>query len=94
MKYARKYVTNFKKRDWYTPRWSFTNSKELTEILFQAGFSKISFSTETFSLGLNMPAETVVLTSMEKFDGKEKRPLGSGEYVQMSVRAGRRGLDQ
>lgn len=51
------------------------------------------FATETFSIGLNMPAKTVVFTSVQKFDGVKARPLGSGEYIQMSGRAGRRGLD-
>ena len=51
------------------------------------------FATETFALGLNMPARTVVFTSCRKFDGKEFRWITSGEYIQMSGRAGRRGLD-
>ena len=44
-------------------------------------------------MGLNMPARTVVFTSVRKFDGKEFRNVSSGEYTQMSGRAGRRGLD-
>ncbi|KAI3642368.1 hypothetical protein MP228_011923 [Amoeboaphelidium protococcarum] len=67
--------------------------KEVIEILFQEGLIKVLFATETFSIGLNMPAKTVVFTSVEKFDGAQTRPLGSGEYIQMSGRAGRRGLD-
>jgi ATP-dependent RNA helicase DOB1 len=67
--------------------------KEVTEILFQEGLLKILFSTETFSMGLNMPAKTVVFTCVRKFDGEEFRWLGGGEYIQMSGRAGRRGLD-
>lgn len=51
------------------------------------------FSTETFSMGLNMPAKTVVFTSVRKFDGDDFRVVTSGEYIQMSGRAGRRGLD-
>lgn len=43
--------------------------KEVIEILFQAGWIKILFSTETFSMGVNMPAKTVVFTSVRKFDG-------------------------
>ena len=68
--------------------------KEVVELLFQAGLVKCLFSTETFSLGLNMPARTVVFSSVRKFDGVEKRHLTSGEYIQMSGRAGRRGLDR
>jgi len=67
--------------------------KETIEILFQEGLIKVLFATETFSIGLNMPAKTVVFTTVRKFDGKEFRNLSSGEYIQMSGRAGRRGLD-
>ncbi|KAI9218754.1 rRNA-processing arch domain-containing protein [Blastocladiella britannica] len=67
--------------------------KEVIEILFQEGLLKALFATETFSIGLNMPAKTVVFTKIEKFDGKESRHLTGGEYIQMSGRAGRRGLD-
>ncbi|KNE69001.1 hypothetical protein AMAG_13876 [Allomyces macrogynus ATCC 38327] len=67
--------------------------KETIEILFQEGLLKVLFATETFSIGLNMPAKTVVFTKIEKFDGKELRHLTGGEYIQMSGRAGRRGLD-
>lgn len=67
--------------------------KELTEILFQEGFLKVLFATETFSTGLNMPAKTVVFTNARKFDGGRFRWVSSGEYIQMSGRAGRRGLD-
>ncbi|EUC60510.1 ATP-dependent RNA helicase (dob1), putative [Rhizoctonia solani AG-3 Rhs1AP] len=67
--------------------------KEVIEILFQEGLIKVLFATETFSIGLNMPAKTVVFTDVEKFDGRSVRPLSSGEYIQMSGRAGRRGLD-
>ncbi len=54
---------------------------------------KVLFTTETFSMGINMPAKTVVFTSLEKFDGDEFRFITGGEYIQMSGRAGRRGLD-
>lgn len=67
--------------------------KETIEILFGEGLIKALFATETFAMGLNMPARTVVFTSIEKFDGKDFRPITSGEYIQMSGRAGRRGLD-
>jgi ATP-dependent RNA helicase DOB1 len=67
--------------------------KEVIEILFQEGLIKVLFATETFSIGLNMPAKTVVFTSVRKFDGKEQRWVSSSEFVQMSGRAGRRGLD-
>ena len=64
------------------------------ELIFQSGLIKILFSTETFSMGLNMPAKTVVFTELEKFDGNKNRYLTGGEYIQMSGRAGRRGLDE
>ncbi|BAM40246.1 ATP-dependent RNA helicase [Theileria orientalis strain Shintoku] len=67
--------------------------KEIIEILFQESLLKVLFSTETFSMGLNMPAKTVVFTSLKKWDGREVRYISSGEYIQMSGRAGRRGLD-
>ncbi|KAF9570829.1 ATP-dependent RNA helicase mtr4 [Mortierella alpina] len=67
--------------------------KEVIEILFQEGLLKLLFATETFSIGLNMPAKTVVFTSVQKFDGLKNRFLTGGEYIQMSGRAGRRGLD-
>ncbi|KAI8082220.1 rRNA-processing arch domain-containing protein [Thamnidium elegans] len=68
--------------------------KETIEVLFQEGLLKVLFATETFSIGLNMPAKTVVFTSVRKFDGKSMRWVSSGEYIQMSGRAGRRGLDE
>lgn len=67
--------------------------KEVIEILFQEGLLKVLFATETFSIGLNMPAKTVVFTAVRKWDGNEFRNLSSGEFIQMSGRAGRRGLD-
>ena len=67
--------------------------KELVELLFQEGLIKVLFSTETFSMGINMPAKTVVFTTLRKFDGEFQRYLGGGEYTQMAGRAGRRGID-
>lgn len=67
--------------------------KETIEILFQENLIKVLFATETFSIGLNMPAKTVVFSQVKKFDGVKERPLTSSEYIQMSGRAGRRGLD-
>ncbi|KAK0566247.1 ATP-dependent RNA helicase mtr4 [Tilletia horrida] len=68
--------------------------KEVIEILFQEGLIKVLFATETFSIGLNMPAKTVVFTAVQKWDGQSRRNLTSGEFIQMSGRAGRRGLDE
>ncbi len=67
--------------------------KEIIEILFQEGLIKCLFATETFSIGINMPAKTVVFTQTRKYDGKDFRWITSGEYIQMSGRAGRRGKD-
>ncbi|KAJ9642547.1 ATP-dependent RNA helicase mtr4 [Coniosporium tulheliwenetii] len=68
--------------------------KETIEILFQEGLIKVLFATETFSIGLNMPAKTVVFTSVRKFDGITQRWITPSEFIQMSGRAGRRGLDE
>lgn len=68
--------------------------KETIEILFQEGLIKVLFATETFSIGLNMPAKTVVFTSVRKFDGTSQRWVTPSEFIQMSGRAGRRGLDE
>ena len=68
--------------------------RECIELIFQSGLIKILFSTETFSMGLNMPAKTVIFTEIEKFDGNKNRYITGGEYIQMSGRAGRRGLDE
>ncbi|XP_065313106.1 exosome RNA helicase MTR4-like isoform X2 [Gordionus sp. m RMFG-2023] len=67
--------------------------KETIEILFSEGLIKALFATETFSMGLNMPARTVLFTSCRKYDGTDNRWISSGEYIQMSGRAGRRGID-
>ncbi|CAE7946505.1 MTREX [Symbiodinium sp. KB8] len=67
--------------------------KEVVEILFQESLIKVLFSTETFAMGINMPAKTVVFTNTRKWDGIEYRILHAGEYIQMSGRAGRRGKD-
>ena len=67
--------------------------KEVIEILFGEGLLKCLFATETFSMGLNMPAKTVVFTQCRKYDGSTFRWITSGEYIQMSGRAGRRSLD-
>jgi ATP-dependent RNA helicase DOB1 len=67
--------------------------KEVVEILFQEALLKVLFSTETFAMGINMPAKTCVFTNTRKWDGVDYRYLGSGEYIQMSGRAGRRGKD-
>ena len=67
--------------------------KEAVEILFSRGLVKILFATETFAMGVNMPARTVVFSSLRKHDGNEFRYLHAGEYTQMAGRAGRRGKD-
>lgn len=67
--------------------------KETVEELFSKGLLKVVFATETLALGINMPARTVVLESLEKWDGSEHVPLGAREYTQLTGRAGRRGID-
>ena len=67
--------------------------KEVVEMLFQRGLVKVLFATETFAMGVNMPARSVVFSGVRKHDGHSFRDLLAGEYTQMSGRAGRRGLD-
>ena len=67
--------------------------KEVVEMLFQRGWVKLLFATETFAMGINMPARTVVFDNIKKHDGTEFRVLKPAEYIQMAGRAGRRGLD-
>ncbi|KAL7316699.1 Antiviral helicase ski2 [Mucor circinelloides] len=67
--------------------------KEIVEILFARGLVKVLFATETFAMGVNMPARCVVFSGIRKHDGRNFRDLLPGEYTQMSGRAGRRGLD-
>ncbi|XP_053945206.1 SKI2 subunit of superkiller complex protein [Anastrepha ludens] len=68
--------------------------KEIVEMLFQSGLVKLLFATETFAMGVNMPARTVIFDSHRKYDGIEVRNLKPGEYIQMAGRAGRRGHDE
>lgn len=67
--------------------------KEFVETLFAKGLVKVLFATETFAMGLNLPAKTVVFHSIEKFDGFDFRLMSAGEFNQMAGRAGRRGID-
>ncbi len=67
--------------------------KEAVEQLFAAALIKLVFATETLSLGINMPARSVVLEKLTKFTGDHHEMLTAGEYTQFTGRAGRRGLD-
>jgi ATP-dependent RNA helicase HelY len=67
--------------------------KEIVEDLFQRKLLKVVFATETLALGVNMPARTVVIEKLEKFNGEARVPLTPGEYTQLTGRAGRRGID-
>lgn len=67
--------------------------KETIELLFARGLVKLLFATETFAMGVNMPARSVLFDSSRKHDGKGMRELIPSEYIQMAGRAGRRGLD-
>ncbi len=67
--------------------------RHTVEELFTEGLVKAVFATETLALGINMPARTVVLERLVKFDGEQHAQLTPGEYTQLTGRAGRRGID-
>ena len=67
--------------------------RHTVEELFTEGLVKAVFATETLALGINMPARTVVLERLVKFDGEQHVQLTPGEYTQLTGRAGRRGID-
>ncbi len=67
--------------------------KSLVEQLFQAGLIKVVFATETLAAGINMPARTTVIASLSKRTDDGHRLLHASEFLQMSGRAGRRGMD-
>ncbi|MEO9096021.1 MAG: DEAD/DEAH box helicase [Microbacteriaceae bacterium] len=67
--------------------------KEVVEELFRLKLVTAVFATETLALGINMPARTVVLEKLEKFNGEARVPVTPGEYTQLTGRAGRRGID-
>ena len=67
--------------------------RHTVEELFTAGLVKAVFATETLALGINMPARTVLLEKLVKFNGEQHMPLTPGEYTQLTGRAGRRGID-
>ena len=67
--------------------------KVLVETLFARGHLRAVFATDTLALGINMPARSVIVGSLSKFDGQEMRLLTPNEYCQLTGRAGRRGMD-
>ncbi|SDQ30021.1 DEAD/DEAH box helicase [Leucobacter chromiiresistens] len=67
--------------------------KAVVERLFQRRLVKLVFATETLALGINMPARAVVIERLDKFNGEQRVPLTSGEFTQLTGRAGRRGID-
>ncbi|WP_083828473.1 MULTISPECIES: DEAD/DEAH box helicase [Protofrankia] len=67
--------------------------KEVVEELFVRGLVRAVFATETLALGINMPARTVVLERLSKFNGETRADITPGEYTQLTGRAGRRGID-
>ena len=67
--------------------------KEVVEELFAAGLIRAVFATETLALGINMPARTVVIERLDKWNGETHADLTPGEYTQLTGRAGRRGID-
>jgi ATP-dependent RNA helicase HelY len=68
--------------------------KEAVEACFAEGLVKAVFATETLALGVNMPARSVVIERLTKFDGETRAFLTPGEYTQLTGRAGRRGIDE
>jgi ATP-dependent RNA helicase HelY len=67
--------------------------KQVVEQLFVRNLCKVVFATETLALGINMPARTVVIEKLSKWNGETHADLTPGEYTQLTGRAGRRGLD-
>lgn len=67
--------------------------REIVEKVFEEGLLKVVFATETLALGINMPARSVVIEKLEKFNGVDHVRLTPGEYTQLTGRAGRRGID-
>lgn len=67
--------------------------KATVEELFQRRLLKVVFATETLALGVNMPARSVVIERMDKYNGEARVPITAGEYTQLTGRAGRRGID-
>lgn len=67
--------------------------KECVEQLFLAGLCKVIFATETLALGINMPARSVVIEKLSKWNGQTHADITPGEYTQLTGRAGRRGID-
>ncbi|MFF1339248.1 DEAD/DEAH box helicase [Streptomyces sp. NPDC058290] len=67
--------------------------KEVVEELFVRGLVKAVFATETLALGINMPARTVILEKLVKWNGEQHADITPGEYTQLTGRAGRRGID-
>jgi superfamily II RNA helicase len=68
--------------------------KEMVERLFAAGLLKVLYTTETFALGINMPARTVIFDSLSKFDGVDFDYMRTRDFLQMAGRAGRQGMDE
>jgi superfamily II RNA helicase len=68
-------------------------NKELVERMFTSGMLRLLFTTETFALGINMPARTVVFNALRKYDGVSIEYLRTRDYLQMAGRAGRQGID-
>ena len=68
--------------------------KEIVERCFIEGLVKVVFATETLALGVNMPARSVVIEKLTKYDGTRDAPLTASQYAQFTGRAGRRGIDE